>query len=292
MKKSKPEFLKRTDHRLDMSPTGRNLFISRDKQAQNRVARRIRVWMRVVIVLVTLGIAAAVGMVAAFYLVPWFRAELTAGVTPEESDAGASSFVMAEQEYDKMGLPVYSDDICLLVVNAQNPAERDFAPELTGVSGVSVNSHIAEALRLMVSAAKNDGLSLAFTEGYISYGEQEKRFDRKVQELIEEENLTTVMARTEAKTQEPAPGESDFQSGMCIRLDGDPDTFETSKTYSWLKVNMGKYGFVFRYPEYKEDSTGHTADPTVIRYVGGTHALAMQQRSMCLEEYLDYLASQ
>ena len=55
---------------------------------------------------------------------------------------------------------------------------------------------------------------------------------------------------------------------------------------------MGKYGFVFRYPADKEDATGHIADYTVLRYVGSVHAEAMQQRSMCLEEYISYLNSQ
>ena len=113
-----------------------------------------------------------------------------------------------------------------------------------------------------------------------------------VQRLMDTQDLTTVMARDEAARTEPEPGESDFQTGLCLRLYGDPATFADSRTYTWLKANMGTYGFVFRYPAYKEEATGLTADWTVIRYVGRTHAQAMQQLSLCLEEYLDYLDSQ
>lgn len=294
-KRKRREYLTRTDHRLDLSPAGRNLFVSRDKQAQDRAARRIKAWMRVVIVLAVITAVAAGGLVAAVYLVPWFREELT--VSGGESAALASlpsslEISSALPVYDEMGLPVYSDSQALLVVNSASPAEAGFSPELTELFGVRVNACMADALRMMCAAAKQDGLALVFIQGYTSYEEQERRFESQVERLMTEKGLSTVMAKTEAKFQEPVPGESDFQTGLCLRLDGDPATFETSKTYSWLKSQMGKYGFVFRCPEYKEDYTGLEADPTVIRYVGGGHAAAMQQRSMCLEEYLDYLGSQ
>ena len=52
-RRQKRQFLKSTSHLLDISPAGRNIFVSRDKQIQNRKARRIKVWMRVVAVLMS-----------------------------------------------------------------------------------------------------------------------------------------------------------------------------------------------------------------------------------------------
>ena len=101
-----------------------------------------------------------------------------------------------------------------------------------------------------------------------------------------------MMARTQARLEVPMAGESDMQSGMCLRVEADPETFGDSRTCSWLRNNMGKYGFVFRYPADKEDYTGCTEDLTVIRYVGSGHATSMQQLSMCLEEYISYLSRQ
>lgn len=286
--------LKRTDHRLDMSPAGRNLFVSRDKQAQNRAARRIRLWMKVVLGLVIAAVVGAGVMLGVFYLAPWLRSEMTIdeGGSAAASSELPSAVSAAIPEYDSMGLPIYSDEVSLFVVNRDSPAYKGFSPELTEVGGVQVDSRIAGALRLLSSAAKEDGLALVFTEGYVSYEEQEKRFQAVVDELMEKEGLTTVMARAEAASREPEPGQSDFQSGMCVRLSGDPATFEDSRTCSWLRSNMGKYGFIFRYPKYKEDVTGMETDLTVIRYVGSECAAAMQQRSMCLEEYISYLDSQ
>ena len=141
-------------------------------------------------------------------------------------------------------------------------------------------------------AAKEEDLILIFTDGYVSYEEQGMRFASCVEELQKQEDLTTIMAKTEARRTIPIAGESDFQTGLCLRLAADKETFEQSRTYIWLKNNMGKFGFVFRYPSGKTDFTGVLADLSVLRYVGGENASAMQQRSMCLEEYISYLDSQ
>ena len=293
MRRKKPVILKRSDHRLDLGPVGYNLFVSRDKQQEERSARRLRAWMRAVIGLVIAGGAVVAGLFVWSYLVPYFHEELQIGAASGLESEPASSEVSALPVYDEMGLPVYGDEVNLFVINPEEPAQEDFAPQLGTAAGVQVDSRIVAAVELMAAAAKEDGLALTFTEGYVSYQEQGERFEEKVDQLMEE-GLTAVMARTEAQSLVPEAGESDFQTGMCLRLavSGDAESFEKSKTYSWLRNNMGKYVFIFRYPEGKESYTGCTADPGVIRYVGSAAAAAMQQRSMCLEEYIDYLASQ
>ena len=293
MRRKKPVILKRSDHRLDLGPAGYNLFVSRDKQQEERSARRLRAWMRAVIGLVIAGGAVVAGLFIWSYLVPYFHQELQIGAASGLESEPASSEVSALPVYDEMGLPVYDNEVNLFVINPEEPAQEDFAPQLGAAAGVQVDSRIVAAVELMAAAAKEDGLALTFTEGYVSYQEQGERFEEKVDQLMEE-GLTAVMARTEAQSLVPEAGESDFQTGMCLRLavSGDAESFEKSKTYSWLRNNMGKYGFIFRYPEGKESYTGCTADPGVIRYVGSAAAAAMQQRSMCLEEYIDYLASQ
>ena len=53
-----------------------------------------------------------------------------------------------------------------------------------------------------------------------------------------------------------------------------------------------RYGFVERYRADKTAQTGIAAEPWHFRYVGVPHALLMEQRGLCLEEYLDLLAEQ
>lgn len=291
-RRRKREILNRTDHRLDMSPAGRNLFVSREKQLKSRAARRLKLWTRVVLGLL-IALASCLFVFLFFlYVGPWFRSEMAVSGASQSESSEASMVASSVQQYDVIGLPIYSEDVSLFVINSSSPAGEDYIPSLTAVEGAQVDSRIAPALRQLVAAAKQDGLALVFTEGYVPYDEQKKRFEEKAKELEESEGLSPVMARAQAASVAPRPGECDSQTGMCVKVSGDPETFDTSRTSSWLKSNMGKYGFIFRYPRYKEDMTGVEYDPTVIRYVGSAAATAMQQRSLCLEEYIAYLDSQ
>lgn len=286
----KRQVLHRRDRRVDLGPAGRNLFISRDKQLQSRQVRRIKWGMRVVLALGVFVGAVGLGIFAAFYIVPYFQSEMLLESSSSQAESSASQVDLTT--YDEMGLPVYSNEISLFVINRDNPAEASYVPDTVEVEGVQVEAHMANALQMLVEAAKADGLALTFTEGYVSYGEQEQRFQAEVERLMTEEGLTTVMANTQARLTVPMAGECDQQTGLCVQLEGDPETFPGSRTCSWLRSNMGKYGFVFRYPEDKEDYTGCTGNLTVLRYVGSENATAMAQRSLCLEEYITYLARQ
>ena len=292
-KRTKRVVLDRTDHRINIGPAGRNLFISRDKQLQSRQARRIQLWMRFVMVLAALVVAAGVGLFVALYMVPYFQSEMILDSSSTSGTASGSQVSSVEiPTYDDMGLPLYSNEVSLFVINQNSPQDETYVPNTVETCGVQVEAHIASALEMLSEAAKADGLALMFTEGYVSYQEQEQRYNDKVTQLMETEGLTTVMARTQAKLVVPVAGESDQQTGMCVRIQGDVETFKESRTFTWLRSNMGKYGFVFRYPEGKDDYTGCSEDYTVIRYVGSDNATAMQQRSLCLEEYISYLNSQ
>ena len=292
-KRTKRVVLDRTDHRINIGPAGRNLFISRDKQLQSRQARRIQLWMRFVMVLAALVVAAGVGMFVALYMVPYFQSEMILDSSSASGTASGSQVSSVEiPTYDDMGLPLYSNEVSLFVINQNSPQDETYVPNTVEACGVQVEAHIASALEMLSEAAKADGLALVFTEGYVSYQEQEQRYNDKVTQLMETDGLTTVMARTQAKLVVPVAGESDQQTGMCVRIQGDVETFKESRTFTWLRSNMGKYGFVFRYPEGKDDYTGCSEDYTVIRYVGSDNATAMQQRSLCLEEYISYLNSQ
>ena len=292
-RRRKGEYLNRTDHRLDLTTAGRRLFVINNRQAESRSARRIQVWMRVVLTLAAIGVTAVVLLFSASYLIPWFRAELRLDSSASSSDLSSGELLTEEPvAYDELGLPVYGDDLTLFVINSASPAPEDFTVNAVLVGDIPVDRRISLPLQALVDAARKEGLALIFTQGYTSYEQQEQRFNAVVEELEETEGLTAVMARAEAAAIEPQPGQSDFQTGLCMRLSGDPETFAESRTYAWLKANMGKYGFIFRYPEDKEQSTGVDGDWTVIRYVGAANATAMQQRSLCLEEYIAYLAEQ
>lgn len=265
----------------------RSMFVSQEKQAQHQAARRLKIWSRVVAAAVILGVAMVAGLFIWFFMVPYFHQELITSAASQDPDASAEPL----PDYDSLGLPIYDNSFNLFIINQSSPG-GDYAPRLAEIESIQVDYRIADALRQLTSAAKEDDLVLIFSDGYVSSQEQGERFEQKVREYMDDGSYTAVMAKTEAQAVVPVAGESDFQTGLCLRLAADKETFEQSKTYTWLKSNMGQYGFVFRYPKSKKNYTGMEPDPTVLRYVGGENAAAMQQRSMCLEEYKSYLDEQ
>lgn len=97
---------------------------------------------------------------------------------------------------------------------------------------------------------RQDGVTLKFSGGYVSYAEQEALYNAEVERLIAA-GSTKIMACEDAKSTVSAPGTSDLQSGLCVTVQDDPATFSTTDTYGWLQRNMAHYGFVFRYPPEK-----------------------------------------
>lgn len=286
----------RTDGRMDLSRTGRGLFVNMEKEAQERSARRLRAVMRVVVTLLIVAVAVLGILLFVHYFIPWAKSELIltpSSPSPSEiSDLSASPEAEQVTLLDDLGLPIYDNDFNLFVINSFSPAPAGFNISLEETQGVSVDSRIVPALNSLCAEAEEDGLKLAFVEGYVSADDQKRRFESETKTLMERDGLTVVMARAKASETVPEPGESDFQTGLCLRLDADLESFPESRTCSWLKANMEKYGFCFRYPEFKQDATGMQPDLRVIRYVGAENAVAMQQRSLCVEEYITYLASQ
>ncbi len=92
-------------------------------------------------------------------------------------------------------------------------------------------------------------------------------------------------------------GAVDWHSGASIRFSGyDPDkkktvNITTASEPQWLKEHAHEYGFIFRAPNDKKSIVGYT-EPWQLRYVGMPHAEYMYKNNLCLEEYLDKLATE
>lgn len=61
--------------------------------------------------------------------------------------------------------------------------------------------------------------------------------------------------------------------------------------YAWLKEHAADYGFIERYPADKADKTGVEGLTWHYRYVGVPHAKYMAENGLCLEEYLELIAT-
>ena len=54
----------------------------------------------------------------------------------------------------------------------------------------------------------------------------------------------------------------------------------------WLASHAWEYGFILRYPEGKEQITGHGFEPEHYRFVGTAAAKQIRELELTLEEYV------
>ncbi len=145
---------------------------------------------------------------------------------------------------------------------------EDFDP---GVSEEALN-----AFNEMQEAAAEEGLDIYISSSYRSYADQERIYNRYVEEDGKEA----------ADTYSARPGHSDHQTGLTFDLNSIDDSFGLTAESDWVKVNAHKYGFIIRYPEGKEDITGYQYEPWHIRYLGIEKATEVYESGLCLEEFL------
>lgn len=80
-----------------------------------------------------------------------------------------------------------------------------------------------------------------------------------------------------------------FDIGL-ITSTGDIAPYLTKRN-EWMFDNCWKYGFIVRYSDLKTGTTGVNFMPHHFRYVGLPHSLIMNEKDMCLEEYLQSLTN-
>ncbi len=154
-------------------------------------------------------------------------------------------------------------------------------------SGVLEKSHMrkeaAGALEQLFAASKKDGLDLRAVSGYRSYKRQVSIYKNNVA-TKGQEYTDRVSAR---------PGTSEHQTGLAIDVSGPgigyglEQSFGATKEGKWLKEHAPEYGFVIRYTENGESSTGYTWEPWHIRYIGKDIAQDVTSKGMTLEQYFD-----
>ncbi|GFI55712.1 D-alanyl-D-alanine carboxypeptidase [Clostridiales bacterium] len=99
-----------------------------------------------------------------------------------------------------------------------------------------------------------------------------------------------------AKAYVANPGYSEHHTGLAMDLNvyvkGEGIYYvESYDKCAWYRENCEDYGFILRYPSEKVYITGINYESWHYRYVGTPHSLIMEERDLCLEEYIDFLKS-
>ncbi len=255
---------------------------------QNQV-KKLHIVMTVVAVFLCLSLAAGA-------LLVWLQVK-KATAPPSASSAPSSAAVSGGTG----GLPAYGDSVNLLLVGPSHKLPDGWRPELTDYGSVRVDARIVPALDGLMKAAKSAGCPLVLTAGYVDAGAQEKVYQAEVKRIMAQQKLPQAGAEEAADASVGRGGYSESQTGLAVdfsapglKSGGD---FTATAQYRWLSQNSVTYGFLLRYPEDPSSAdginakTGCTFRPTHFRYVGTANALKMREYSMCLEEYVSYLAN-
>lgn len=133
----------------------------------------------------------------------------------------------------------------------------------------------------MFEAAKRDGVMLVFGSGYRS-GELQREFYTQYVAQDGQKAADRLSAR---------PGHSEHQTGLALDLVSDSN--ECYLETCWAKTREGKwvakhahtYGFIIRYPNHQEQTTGYKYEPWHIRFVGKDLSQKIYDSGKTLEEY-------
>ena len=190
---------------------------------------------------------------------------------PKEASRDSSEVTLTEAEQ-------------LKVVNRMSPLEQSFVPPLSSFGGVKVHSAIVKTLSSMFAEAKKQGITLKLKSGYVSYSEQQKRYEENLAAFTANPDYTPVRAQAAAQRVVPEAGCSEAQTGLLVDFD-----VSDTHTKEFLERECINFGFILRYPEEKDDLTHIEPSESLYRYVGKENAEKMRAFGMCLEEYTDYI---
>lgn len=147
----------------------------------------------------------------------------------------------------------------------------------------------AAALEEMYAACLEESdIPLTSISGYRSYGKQSTIYQNKLDRVGSRKKTDEYVAR---------PGASEHQLGLAMDV-GQQGKSNLSAAFAktgggkWIRENCWRFGFILRYDEGWEETTGYKYEPWHVRYVGKEAAKAIHENEMPLESYLLLLRQQ
>lgn len=140
----------------------------------------------------------------------------------------------------------------------------------------------ADALTRMYEAARAEDLKLMVSSAYRSYSYQDNLYNYYVKQ----------QGQATADSQSARPGHSEHQTGLAVDIEPASRTCEIQACFAdtpegkWVAENAYKYGFIIRYTDGKQSTTGYIYEPWHLRYVGEDLANELRNAgNPTLEEY-------
>lgn len=177
----------------------------------------------------------------------------------------------------------------LILVNRSHPLQGGPCPELAAPDPAHPHILMERRAALLLAACIRDAGALGQivpVSGWRSHKEQQQIWD----------DTMAKEGDTFTRQYVAFPGCSEHETGLAIDLaktapeiDFIRPEFPYDGVCGVFRRLAPRYGFVERYRAEKQAITGIAAEPWHFRYVGVSHALLMESRQLCLEEYLGLL---
>lgn len=159
----------------------------------------------------------------------------------------------------------------IIIVNKRYPIDADYHP--------GENAKAKKALLKLQEAMRAAGFSISDDySGYRSYETQADLYNTYV----------STDGKEAADRYSARPGYSEHQTGLAFDIKDEAGQLLTEPEASkWLAENAYKYGFIIRFPEGGEESTGYMPESWHIRYIG-KQAADIYHSGKTLEEYFGF----
>ena len=184
----------------------------------------------------------------------------------------------------------------LVLVNKQNKLPDDWEEKVELVDAkdfeggtIQVEKEALEQFNKLKEALHKEGVDIVLDSCYRSVAKQQKLWD--------EWSADPEKGPEYVKKYVAVPGYSEHHTGLAIDIaiekDGkviyDNDEMIAEKEiFSKIHAKLADYGFILRYLNGREDSTGYTYEPWHLRYIGDKDiAKEIMDKNITLEEYLE-----
>lgn len=152
---------------------------------------------------------------------------------------------------------------------------------------MKVQQSIVDPLTRLYAAAEEAGYPLMLSSAYRSISDQQALYD----------DFVATKGQSAADRYVADPGSSEHHTGLAVDFSDRSstcslDSDKCSLSYAsgvWLARNAYKFGFILRYPEGEQPTTGIAYESWHYRYVGIPLAALIQESDLTLDEALEQM---
>jgi D-alanyl-D-alanine carboxypeptidase len=184
--------------------------------------------------------------------------------------------------FNKTAYSIGEADSLWVIINKQRQLVDGFVPPnlVSLIDTLQIRATALPDTQALIKAAVQAGLALTVQAAYTSQSDQAKLYA----DALARSPTTTPTTVPQART-------SENQTGLAVdvsrtdKLCDQTACFATTKEGVWLATDAYQYGYIIRYEQGKQASTGYIYEPWHLRYVGKALAAELHQTGQSMEEF-------